>query len=253
MKKNILNLFIKFLNHPLKSYLKVDEYGIEFTILNVIQVSFLLVLLFAFTMPQEVRCQHKSFESSSKIRLIEKDPQSGLYKVEPVKLPTKVEMKSTKQRFDPRKFEKEISRLKKISDQHDIYKRLYETQQQAEKEQSIRNASETFELERIKLFGKPTVFYQAPFVPKHALSNFLNKTLVSNVLINGKTHDTISIHDPFKLTFSFAANFVSAVVNIYFDLDNNGAITENDVKLIDNGLVMDNDDYDEDQAYGLYK
>ncbi|MBI1931314.1 MAG: carboxypeptidase regulatory-like domain-containing protein [Ignavibacteriales bacterium] len=115
----------------------------------------------------------------------------------------------------------------------------------------LKKSIERIEQERIKLFGKPTVFYKAPFISKPNFSH-LAEPLISKVLINDKNRDTVSVQDPFKLTFSFAPNYVSAVLNIYIDLDHNGTISSNDFKLVENGLVIDNDDFDEDRATGSY-
>ncbi|MCK9212298.1 MAG: carboxypeptidase regulatory-like domain-containing protein [Ignavibacteriaceae bacterium] len=213
----------------------------------------LLIFVIAFIAPGEGKCQGKSGQKTNRIQFVKKDPQSGMYLVQPMQETQTIEKKSVKQRFDQRKFEKELNTLKKISDRHTMRKRMYQAQQKAEKERTIRKTSEIKELERIKLFGKLTLFYKSPVAPKPARNSFLSKTLVSNVLINGKTHDTVSVHDPFSLTFTSAPNYVSASVNVYIDADNNGIASSGDLQIVNNGLIMDNSEGDEDPVEGLFK
>jgi protocatechuate 3,4-dioxygenase beta subunit len=219
--------------------------------MNLLRLFILIMISFNFILADLGKCQEQAKTNLKKNSYLKRDLQSGKVKLFQSQESSKKE--AVIKSLDKLRMAKELKKFKKISEQHNIYERMYKLQKQAEKEQTLKKEATAFKLERIKLFGKPTQFYKAPFVPGRTKKSMLNKALISNVLINGKTHDTISIHDPYTLTFSFAPNFISAVLNVYIDVDNNGIVSPDDILLIEDGLVMDNSEDDEDQSDGFYR
>jgi Carboxypeptidase regulatory-like domain/Secretion system C-terminal sorting domain len=185
---------------------------------------------------------------------IKKDPVSGKYQVQINPDLHKQGKNLTTSKFNRKKFDQQLNKLKKISKLHSMFEQMHESQLKADSDRALKQKQKLQipQLERVKLLGKPTPFYKAPFVSKPGNSFSPSHPLVSNVLINGKVHDTVYVGDPFSLTFSFAPGSITAVVNIYFDSDNNGIVSPDDLLLTD-GLVMDNSDYDDDHALGTYK
>ncbi len=207
----------------------------------------LLLSLMANDMSQ---CQEQPKTNPHKVHYLKKDSVSG--KIELLQSPTQEAKKGAGYKINKLQINKELQKLKKISEQHNIYERIYKKQRQAEKEPFLKKEAKAFKLEQIKIFGRNTSFYKAPFVSVPPKYSSFNKPQISNVLINGKPNDTILIHDSYSLTFSFAPNFISAIVNIYLDIDKNGIIDPDDI-LLSNGLVLDNSEFDEDLTDGSYR
>jgi len=192
--------------------------------------------------------------TENKSQTIKKDPISGKCQVQISKQLQQQGKKLNTLKFDRKKFDKQIVKLKKITKLHTMFENMHKSELKASKDRALKQKQklQIAQLERVKLFGKPTHFYKAPFVNKPENSLSSANPLVSNVLINGKVHDSVSVGDPFNLTFSFAPNSITAAVNVYIDLDNNGVVSPGDL-LLSTGLVMDNSDYDNDPAVGKYK
>ena len=156
--------------------------------------------------------------------------------------------------FDRQLLETRVNTLKEISEQRTMIKDLHEILRKAEGEQAERKLQDRQERNRLKLLGKPTRFLEAPPSRERPRAS-LGKTAsaqVTNALINGKAHDSVYVGDTFNLTFSFASGALSAIMNIYLDLDGNGAIGSDDY-LLGRGLLLENDDNDEDLTTGKYK
>jgi hypothetical protein len=207
------------------------------------QLIMLILLFFCFTIV-EINAQ-----------TIKKDPVSGIYNIQGIPKPHQKGNYLNPSKFDRKKFDQQVNKLKKISKLHSTFENISKSQLQAQKDSTIKQKQKLQtmpKLERVKLLGKLTPFYKAPFIKKSENSFSASNALVSNVLINGKIHDTVNISDPFTLTFKYAPNSITAAVNIYIDSDNDGAVSSGDLKLT-NGLVMDNSDYDEDPQDGSYK
>ncbi len=217
---------------------------------TMLKLFILLMISINFVLADFGKCQESTGTNLKKNQYLKKDSKSG--KVKLIQLTSQEDKKISGKKLDKLQMNKEFQKFKKISKQHSIYESIYKQHELAEKEKSLKQETKVLKLEQIKLFGKPTPFYKAPFVSGPSKNSSLNKALISNVLINGKLHDTISIHDSYSLTFSFAPNFISAVVNVYADIDNDGIISSDDV-LISDGLVMDNSEFDEDFTDGSYR
>jgi hypothetical protein len=183
---------------------------------------------------------------------IKKDPVTGQYITQGNSKLLLHGNKINSSKFNRIKFEQQLNKLKKISKLHTLFENMNQAKLKANHDRTLKRKVHVPQLERVKLFGKPTPFYKAPFVPKPVNSFNTDHPLVSNVLIDGKTNDTVSIGDPFSLTFSFSPNSITAVVHIYLDTDNNGIVSPGDL-LLTNGLVMDNSDYDVDPVIGAFK
>jgi protocatechuate 3,4-dioxygenase beta subunit len=187
------------------------------------------------------------------IRIVGQPSQGDMRKALSVQKPSVSEERQAGPKFDMRRFGREVRTLKKISEERVIMERMQQSHMKAEREHAARKAVGVQHLDKVKIFGKPTRFNQASGVPKPTLSNRAARSLASNVLINGKTQDTISVGDPFALTFSFAPNYVSAMINVYFDADSNGVVSAGDILLEGNILVLDDDENDDDPASGTCK
>jgi len=156
-------------------------------------------------------------------------------------------------KFDHRRFDRQIEVLKKISTEHETMQSVVRAMEQARPHQLAAKARAIQKNQQLKLFGKPTVFRKAPFTPEPSRKQSLAKTLVSNVLVNGKSQDTVTVGAPLTFTFSFSASAVSAVAGFYIDADQDGVRSAGDAPVFTNVLLMDNDDTDEDLTEGQYQ
>jgi protocatechuate 3,4-dioxygenase beta subunit len=187
------------------------------------------------------------------IRSVGQPSQSDTRKALSVQKPTLSEQKQAGRKFDMRRLEREVKTLKKISQERVIIERMQQSQKNAEQEHAAREAMGAQHLDKVKIFGKPTRFNQAPGVPKPTFSNRAARSLVSNVNINGKLRDTIYVGDPFALSFSLSPGNISAVLNVYFDADSDGVVSAGDILLEGNILMLDDDENDADPAVGAYR
>lgn len=155
--------------------------------------------------------------------------------------------------FDRRRFEREVQTLKKVAHEWTTKERMQPPLTARQQEHASRRRASAVHLEKAKIFGQTTRFFQGPHVPALQLPRRTSQALVSNVSINGKARDTIGVGEPFSLTFSFAPNHISALINIYFDADSDGAVSAGDILLEGDILLLDDDDNDADLAAGAYK
>ncbi|HAV23038.1 MAG TPA: hypothetical protein DCX46_06020 [Bacteroidetes bacterium] len=145
-----------------------------------------------------------------------------------------------------------IGQLQKIDAQKSMIKGLYRQLTKARAEKPLQIVRDDAFAERAMLFGKPTRFRKAAAPPVRYVSSRSTPpmhSLVSNVAVNGMAQDSISVGDPFTLSFSFASDMISANIRIYIDLDLDGVVGGDDFLLL-NFHVFDNDDGDEDPTAG---
>ncbi len=162
-----------------------------------------------------------------------------------------VEKKHGGKKFDIHQFEREEKTFKSIVRDRQIMKKMRRPATKNGKVQAMPQLTRVRQGERVMLLGKPTRFLQAPRIERPNLAA-LSRSSISNALINGKSHDTVFVSDPITLTFTFAPNAVSAVVNVYLDVDGNGVVSDGDIPMASNMLMLDNDDNDQDSSVGAY-
>ncbi len=197
--------------------------------------------------------RQKNEKNRDVTRIVGQPSHGDTRKALSVQKPSVSEESQAGPKFDMRRIGHEVNILKKISEERKIMERMQQSHTNAEREPAVREAVGAQHLDKVKIFGKPTRFFQAPFVQRKANSPATSQSLASNVLINGKPRDTVYVGDPITLSFSFAPNYFSATVNIYIDADSNGVISAGDILLGGNALMLDNDENDDDQATGTYK
>jgi hypothetical protein len=188
-------------------------------------------------------------EERNQFRIVKKDQQTGQIRVVPHS-ETRPSSSTPKGRFDQQRLEKGIAFQKHLAGQIEEQQKQFDAHELLKKKNAQIQLLQAPKLKKIQAFGRETEFYQGPSLPVNRRSVFTTHAAVSNVSINGKQSDTISAGDPFTLSFSLTPNTISAVVNIYVDMNKNGIIDSADVPIILNGIVFDNGEYDKNSAEG---
>ncbi|HTX20127.1 MAG TPA: carboxypeptidase regulatory-like domain-containing protein [Bacteroidota bacterium] len=155
--------------------------------------------------------------------------------------------------FDKTHLEKSARLLKERSRQLQMWKQKKQASLRAKRARSARRLAKLREANKIKIFGRPTRFTRAPSVPRSPRHSRSSGTFSSNLLLNGRSLDTISVGDPIDMTFSFAPGNISAILSIYCDADSNGVVSGGDLLAEGDILLLDNDDNDIDPATGTCK
>lgn len=196
-------------------------------------------------------CSQISNKNTHSFQILKKDQQTGTIRLLPVATP--IPFLPGGQLSSPQlRLENEIAFQKRLAEQINEQRKLYDAQQLVKRKDEEKRLLQAPKLTKIQAFGRETEFYQGPALPVNRSSSFATHAVVSNVSINGEQSDTISTGDAFTLSFSFAPNTVSAVVNIFVDMNNNGIIDSADAPIILNGLVFDNGEYDKNSVEGEY-
>lgn len=186
------------------------------------------------------------------VGVIEKDSRTGQYRVRPVTKPGEVRPLN-KSKVDFQRFDTELHLQKRFEAQQEEIQRTQHAKAQAANERRLHATLAASQLKKITLLRKETEFYECPPLSRIARAPNGTNAAITNVLINGKQADTIVVEDSFTLTFSFAPNTISAVVNIYVDRNSNGVADDGDPAIVSNGLVFDNGEYDLDAEAGEFE
>lgn len=156
-----------------------------------------------------------------------------------------------------RKVQQSIATGMKISRQLEQISKMNAARQKALGEQALRQTLEMQRFNRVTVLGQPTGLTRAPYIkaksPALKSGRMFSPSLASAVLIDGKQRDTVQIGDSYDVTFSFSPGYVSAVMNVYLDADNNGIVSPGDILLLDNALLLDNGEYDFDESDGSFR
>ncbi|MCL4538943.1 MAG: hypothetical protein M1378_04970 [Bacteroidetes bacterium] len=152
------------------------------------------------------------------------------------------------------KVQKAIETAKKISTQTEALQKMQKNREELRRRVAGKRMMRAQQNDRIVVLGRESNFLKAPpALSKKAISRMMKVSLASPVLIDGKQSDTVEVGQPYDLTFSFSPGFVSAVMNVYVDADSNGVVSDGDIKIYENVLLLDNESSDADPAQGSYR
>lgn len=105
---------------------------------------------------------------------------------------------------------------------------------------------------KAELLGKTIPFQRAPNWTPTSRVPVLHRSGSTNILVNGKTADTVLVGETGTVTFSFAPGYISALFQLSYDVDGDGSLGPKDVPLSSKILLMDNDEHDSDPTVGKY-
>ncbi len=197
--------------------------------------------------PQDEHSANARSVPTTKLTPIQRDRQTT-----PAQNSMSAARKDTRARFDLRRTEEQGKILKKVQEGHSIANSMEQARRRADQIRSRQATTKPSSLKKAKLFGKTTRFFEAPAVLSRSFSSNTHIATNSKVLIDGKSQDSTNVGEPITVTFSFAPNAVSAVLNIYVDVDGDGLVGPRDI-LLTNFLLLDNDDNDLNSATGAYE
>ncbi len=155
------------------------------------------------------------------------------------------------------KLQRQTERGKRIFQQLGEIARIDSGRAGAVRKNELSQSLTSQQMNRVLLLGQPTGFSRAPYVGTRVLpakgGKMMTPYLSSAVLINGQQRDTVHVGESFDVTFSFSSGYVSAVMDVFVDVDNDGMVDSTDIPLMTSALLLDNGANDLDSRDGFYK